>query len=568
MEEAVLQPLLNSPGSPPHERKAAMAGMKVTRRGLLASAAALGATALSQAALGTESSPNQSVARKRALPASTSAEQAVPVTIRVEAGQPVHQMSGGIGASFHIISATLPGRKPAGNSWSGSSWGGNPDPADDKHWEELFRHAEWLGMDWCRVELEQRIYEPGRRVFDWQNSEMQVLYRILDWAQRRGVDVFLQQMWGDVAWNAYPGNAEDPVRRLRSAPYSIPEWAFGLGELLDHLVRVKKYACIRWVSVSNEPGHDDFSWWQDAEMKALPITPGLKAAREEFDRRGLNVPISGPDWTDLPELNPADVDFDAFIGAYDLHSYGAIFDSMDGPYKLAEAEQRMGRWAQWAHARNKPLFLSEFGTMGFGWGHDDVGPACWQSGLKNASLVVRGINAGVDGFNRWSFINRGDLDGQWQLLRTWQSETGHEAGKLLDAFTPQPNAYYQFAMLARYLPKHSAVLATRVQTPFVECDRKLVATALRTAKGNLTLLVVNESHRAADVRVEFDGLPAALRLYRYSLTREAEDRASVELQPEPGLDVAKLLTGHIPPMSIVVYSTFRLNAGEPGLIAE
>jgi len=37
---------------------------------------------------------------------------------------------------------------------------------------------------------------------------------------------------------------------------------------------------------------------------------------------------------------------------------------------------------------------------------------------------VRGINAGVDGFNRWSFINRGDLDGQWQLLRTWQSETG------------------------------------------------------------------------------------------------------------------------------------------------
>jgi hypothetical protein len=202
--------------------------------------------------------------------------------------------------------------------------------------------------------------------------------------------------------------------------------------------------------------------------------------------------------------------------------------------------------------------------MGFGWGHDDVGPACWQSGLKNASLVVRGINAGVDGFNRWSFINRGDLDGQWQLLRTWQSETG----QLLDTFTPQPNAYYQFAMLGRYLPKHSAVLATHVQTPFVQCDRKLVAAALRTPKGNLTLLVVNESHRAADVSVEFDGLPAALRLHRYALTREAEDRASVELQPEHSLDVAKLLTGHIPPSSIVVYSTFRLNAGEPGLIAE
>ena len=519
----------------PNERKALMSRMNITRRGLLASAAALGATALSQAALGAESSRGQSAAQKRALPASSGAEQAVPITIRVEAGKPVHQMRGGIGASFHIISATLPGRKPAGSSWSGSAWGGNPDPADDKHWEELFRHAEWLGMDWCRVELEQRIYEPGRRVFDWDNSEMQVLYRILDWAERRGVDIFLQQLWGDVAWNAYPGNAEDPVRRLRSAPYSIPEWAYGLGELLDRLVRVKKYACIRWVSVANEPGHDDFSWWQDAEMKALPITPGLKAAREEFD-----------------------------IGAYDLHSYGAVFDSMDGAYKLAEAERRMGQWAQWAHARNKPLFFSEFGTMGFGWGHDDAGPACWQSGLKNASLVVRGINAGVDGFNRWSFINQGDLDGQWQLLRTWDID----AKKLLDTFTPQPNAYYQFAMLSRYLPKDSSVLSTRVESPFLDIDRKLVATALRTPKGNLTLLVVNESHRAADADIELEGLPAPVRLYRYSLTREAEDRAGVELQPEPGLDVARVLTGHIPPMSIVVYSTFRLNAGEPGMIAE
>jgi len=389
--------------------------VNVTRRRFLRDGAAgMGAAIAGSTAVEAFSASNSGSARGLSEPefesATTGAESSIDAKILIAAGEPVRAMRGGIGASFHTISATLPGMTPSGGSWSGSAWGGNPEGDDGPRWEELFKHADWLGVDWCRVELEQRMYEPDRRTFTWDNPEMHALYRILDWAERRGVDVFLQQMWSDVAWNAYPGNAVDPIRRLRSAPYSIEEWAHGLGELLDHLVRVKAYRCIRWVSVSNEPGYDDFSWWQDSDLKCAPFTPGLKAAREEFDRRGLSVPVSGPDRTDLPEFKAEEVDFDSYIGAYDLHSYNAVFDSMHEGYTLSEAEQRMTRWAEWAHSKNKPFFLSEFGTMAYGWGHDDPGPACYQSGLKNASLVVRGINAGVDGFNRWSFSNRGNLD--------------------------------------------------------------------------------------------------------------------------------------------------------------
>lgn len=488
----------------------------------------------------------------------------VPVRVQVSVTEPVHVMRGGIGASFHTISSTLPGSEPNGSSWSGSVWGGNPEDADEQHWNELFRHAEWLGMNWCRVELEQRMYEPKRRIFDWDNSEMQVLYRILDWAERRGVDIFLQQMWGNVAWNSYPGNAEDPIRRLRSAPCSLSEWAYGIGELVNHLVRTKRYTCVSWVAVANEPGHDNFSWWQDSDMRSVPFTPALKAVREEFDRRGLIVPISGPDRTDLPELKPEEVDFDAYIGAYDLHSYNAVFDSMSGEYNLTEAERRMRQWAKWAHARNKPFFISEFGTMAYGRGHTDAGPACYQSGLKNASLVARGINAGVDGFNRWSFTNRGDLDGQWQLVRTW--DTGKN--RLLNTFSPQPNAYYQFAMLSRFVPKYSAVLATRVEAPYLEEDRKFVATSLYTPKGNLTVVLVNESDQAANVTLEFTGLPATVRMHRYAFTKEDEDRGDVDLQPQNSVDVSDVLPLLVERMSIVVYSTYLLNSSNPGVIAE
>ena len=231
--------------------------MTITRRNFLrASATTMSAAAVASTALGGLTASGQNSDRQNGQTGMDvildGVGKPVPVKIHIAAGEPVRVMRGGIGASFHAVSADLPGIIPSGGgSWSGSESGGNPEPSDDRRWEELFRHAEWLGMDWCRVELEQRMYEPGRRDFDWDNPEMKTLYRILDWAEHRKVDVFLTQMWGDVAWNAYPGNADDPIKRLRSAPYSIPEWAYGLGELVNHLTRVKAYTCIRWVCVEN-----------------------------------------------------------------------------------------------------------------------------------------------------------------------------------------------------------------------------------------------------------------------------------------------------------------------------
>jgi hypothetical protein len=539
--------------------------VKVTRRNFISTgAAAIGAAAvLPTASAQSQPAPATPHAARAAAPVWP--YKPVPVKINIAAAEPVRIMKGGIGASFHVISTELPSKKPGGgSSWSGSEWGGNPDPSDTRHWNDLFRHADWLGMDWCRVELEQRVYEPAKREFSFDNSEMKVLYLILDWAQRRGVDVFLTQMWSNVAWNAFPENATDPVRILRSGPKDLNEWAFGLGEFMEHLVKTRGYTCVKWVVICNEPEQDSFSWWQDGNMKAMPITPGLKAAREEFDRRGVSVPLSGPDWPYLPPFEAEKAVFDPYVGAYDFHSYDAVFDSMGGGSTLAENERRLEGWAKFVHAKDKALFLSELGTMGYGWGNDDDAMASYQSGLKNASLIVRGINAGVDGFNRWSFTNRGDLDGQWQLVRTWDIDKN----ALLDTFTPQPNAYYQYAMLTRFFPKHSGVLSTSVQAPFLEKDRKVVATALRSPKGNLTVVVVNENYHSIDANIQIEGMAKPVVLQRYSLTKEAEDKVNVDLSPDHTFQVTKTLKDKIPPMSIVVYSTYNLDQHANGIIGE
>ncbi|MFZ1976975.1 MAG: hypothetical protein WAV76_03380, partial [Bacteroidota bacterium] len=126
------------------------------------------------------------------------------IRIKVNTDSILHTMRGGIGASWHAMSQEIPlenekydypvrYRNPRG-----SSYGGIPPVSETKKWEQICRHASWLGLNFIRVELSQRMYEPERGVFDWNNEEMLALYKILDWCESNNADVFLQQMWGHV----------------------------------------------------------------------------------------------------------------------------------------------------------------------------------------------------------------------------------------------------------------------------------------------------------------------------------------------------------------------------------
>jgi hypothetical protein len=346
----------------------------------------------------------------------------------------------------------------------------------------------------------------------------------------------------------------------------MEDFADGLAALVKHLVKVKRYTCIQWICINNEPRYD-WSWWQRPPNEPMSLRDGLAAVRRALDREGLAIPLSGPDWTDLPELKPEEIDFDPFLGAYDLHSYFARFDwGGDKGYALAQAEQRLGAWRQWANERRKPLFLSELGSMVFGWGGSDPGPSTWDAAIKDAELVVRGLNAGVEGFNRWSFINRGDLDGQWQLIDTWNPATK----ALLKDYAPKPNGYFVYGLISRLTAKHSTLVSSDVSGGAITGTNRVFAAALRSPKGHLTWIVVNDAPHPWSGRFHIASAKHS-RLYQYRVTPTQKDNPRLKVVPA---EKARMKSGAaefddvLPAMSLTVYSTHRLGPDDCGVTAE
>jgi hypothetical protein len=493
-----------------------------------------------------------------------------PVVINVDCGKIINTMRGGIGASWHAMETAIPyGVKHpvfTGYSHGGSGWGGYPSADDESAWQQIYQHARWLGLDWNRVEVEQRIYEPERGKFTLNSPEMRILYRILDWNQKNGADVFFQQMWCNAAWLAYPEFRADPVGRVHSAPADLDAFADGLATLLEHLIKNRGYTCIKCLCINNEPGAD-FSWWQAPPNKPLSIAAGLAAVRKALDKRGLKLPLSGPDMTtSFPAKAAGSYNYLGLLGAYDFHDYGADFDFRTQGH-IAGQVHNAAAWTELGHREGKPVFLSEFGTMAYGWFPDKPGPSCPQSVLAGTELVIRLANAGVDGFNRWSFLNRGDLDGQWQLLDTWD----RQQKKLLSHYSPHPNSYFCLGLLTRFTAKNSTVLGSDVAGGRVADWQRVFCAALRSPQGELTLAVVNDAPIEFKLELAVKGLTKPSRLYSYRYGEAEQNRADVKINPRSEFSLnaaANELPDTLPPNSLTIYTTYKLGHEDPGVIKE
>jgi hypothetical protein len=506
------------------------------------------------------------------------------VSITVNTNQIINKMQGGFGASMHAIEDSITVStiyKGKYRSWGGSVWGANPPLDDEVAWQKTFELSDWLGLDWCRVEIEHQMFKPEKEVFDTTCYEMKVLYKWLDYCQNNNIDVLLQEMWPNVEWLAHESFRDDPVELLRSAPNDFEAWADGIGQLLDFLVKDKNYTCIKWFSIANEP-MEHWSWWKAKDGSPQDILPGLIAVKNEIDERKLPVQIAAPDFPmkyTHKGLDQHTIECCKYAGAYSFHDYAAKPDWWDKKPPILHSVQSLNDWKKQAvKDGNKPLFVAEFGTFMYGILKDTDGPSRYLSLIRDVQYVIRTSQVGVDAFNRWSLINRGDLDGQWQLIDTW--DTKRFKPLPAEKIVPHKNSFNMYGLLPRFTAKYSEVIKTEVSGGkdtitiadlYERTDtliRHVFASAFRCPKsGNYSVFINNDDKKPYPTLLKFDGLEKSKKLfYYYEVTEKDEDKEGIFIVPirEEMVKSGKISL-ILPPMSVVVLSNFKLNKSDKGI---
>ena len=223
-----------------------------------------------------------------------------------------------------------------------------------------------------------------------------------------------------------------------------------------------------------------------------------------------------------------------------------------------------------ARERKKPFFLSEMGDFRLGWRESNPAPKSFKAAISNAHTVIKGLNIGVDAFNRWSFLNRGDLDGQWQLVRSWDMK----AKKFLTEASPEPVAYFGFGILTRFTAKYSEILECQVdETESSNRDLLLFVTALRSpVNKNITVILLNTDPKAKfNANFKFEKLEFPCRFYRYRVTESRINKKDFKLEPQMNFSLlpnSADFSDDILPFSITVYSTFELKHCDTGIIID
>jgi len=241
---------------------------------------------------------------------------------------------------------------------------------------------ERMDPDTVRMFIWHLDYCPGGdwQNFDFETNNMQSKYRTLDLYQRIGARVNITCVdWG----MRHP--YDDPSKVARA-----------IGQMLEHLVRVKGYTCIRDFIFVNEPETlylQEYNWQHYVKMHRL--------LRDEFKKRQLAISIVGSDeCTGLPWFQRC-LENEFYSGLADSFSSHCFYSESDSEicgYFFRERLDLINK-----HVPGKPFLITEFSLQDY---RSDVhnNPIMdeWKFATLTARFVIEGLNQGVSGFSMWS----------------------------------------------------------------------------------------------------------------------------------------------------------------------
>lgn len=425
-------------------------------------------------------------------------------------------------------------------------------------WTLLFEELTVLKPGCIRFMLPPDGFITKRGTMDFDSIHFQRLERMNAWAGANGASIILDTIYVPHHLQVKGEDAGGCARNNKAAANPTVFAENFAGPLLDYCVSERGWTQIRYYSPVNEPLYGGI--YHHPKGDSYRAYAGLIASlRKELIDRDLapqRISILGPgspsvqDWP-IPDFHARGLDIEPLLDAYDQHEYFARFDgtppNANGPsIPMSELiDQHLSPHVNYARAKGKPFLITELGHNYYGSSSGDSnGPATHDAFLLDAEFIIRAINAGVQGFMRWSFLNPGDIDGRWQFLETANG-----------SFERCANIFYGYATMIRYARPHSEVLDIQVESTLYPWPH-VYACALRKApQGDFTLLVIND-HDSEQIDLSVK-LPAAIKQKKINVIRTDRILKHAKIGEIKRDGKSDTLGDKLPPRSLTVYTNLE-----------
>jgi hypothetical protein len=358
------------------------------------------------------------------------------------------------------------------------STGDNASGITDADFAVIGKRVKWMRLPIVRIMMQTKWCYKGNDRYDWNDPQMEALYRHLDVCQRLGTTVLLTD-WGiEPSWLKAPDVAK----------VEDPKYAAIISTYMDHLLNAKGYTCIRYFIQVNEPNLEVKAW---DRWKA-----GVQNVAAEFHRKGLEgkIALMGSDHSGANDWHKNAVDqLQDTLGAYDIHRY-ATEDEV-GAGRLFDYYK-----ANWAYAltrdpkaKDKPLIVGEAGffTPGFSASNNalHLDP---RYGILMSDYAVQAVNAGSWAVLAWMLDDNSHPGFTWGMCKNREQGMGTKPW------------FYTWSLLRCFRPGMTIVQA-RVASPDVR-----VLAAYRDDKKSAeerfwTLCIVNRADAPRTLRLHAPG---------------------------------------------------------------
>jgi len=308
----------------------------------------------------------------------------------------------------------------------------------------------WTAAPYC-----SGFDEAGNPKYAWDEGDADArllpLYRILDYAESRHVDVMLGE-WAPPQFVNGPGD---------------PRWARIITDFVVYLTKRKHYTVIRYYNYMNEPNGN---WmWPQGKIDYDAWAAGMRRLRGEFDSHDLeSLPIAGPDNSgDWDWIDRCARELRHEVGLWYMHWYVKDKELADGDVeKLLTAKREMLLKTDPEIAR-KGIYMAEAGVI-TGRTNGDQQPRVktFVYGVLMADFVAQTTRAGWMGASAWDLddamhvvnglphpVVPNDLTLKiWGFWNTQGRAMGHPEDEAIRPW------FYSWSLMSRMFPKGARVL--------------------------------------------------------------------------------------------------------------